>query len=111
MLCRSLVWYSDCFNTALAIDERLNSIQKHYCSDPGNNSLNGMNIYYKNYSGIVACNNGFRLYSLMPIDKTTFFSTTIYRINNLAFQFIFYPILHVSFGKDPSSQLASIENL
>ena len=21
--------------------------QKHYCSDPGNNSLNGMNIYYR----------------------------------------------------------------
>jgi hypothetical protein len=25
--------------------------QKHYCSDPGNIFLNGMNIYYKNYSG------------------------------------------------------------
>jgi len=52
--------------------------QKHYCSDLGNNFLNGMNIYYKNYSGRMACTAGFGLYNLMPTDKITFFSTTIY---------------------------------
>ena len=54
---------------------------------------------------------GFGSYNLISGSKISFSQATIYRINNLAFQFIFYPALHVSFVKDPSSQSALIGNL
>ena len=68
-------------------------------------------IYYINNSGNIAGIRGFGSYSLIPDKKILFFSATTYRINILAFQFIFYPILPLFCAKDSSSQSALIKNL
>jgi len=54
--------------------------QKHYCSDPGNIFLNGMNIYYIQEYALMASNTGFGSYNLLPGVRIMFFPNTRYGI-------------------------------